>query len=145
VKKVVALFTTKEEHNLLNVLLVRNEEGTCWGLPGGKIEEGEEKRRALLRELDEEVPDLLVLDLNPIGSFSGKTPVSKKEMELIVFSGRTTEMYDVEEFSEMDESLPVARWVFWRRLFDNSYLTSEVTKEAAKKCLEAVARGNMKV
>ena len=41
--KVVALFVMRG----FKVLMVRNQEKNCWGLPGGKVEKGEREDLAL--------------------------------------------------------------------------------------------------
>lgn len=47
-----ALFTTDEWDN---VLLVRKKGQSCYVLPGGKLEQYEEPKQALIRELNEEI------------------------------------------------------------------------------------------
>jgi len=68
-----------------------------WILPGGKTEENEDDLACLERELDEEMPGLRStlppLDrLQLIGSFSGTTPHSHRQVKIIAYLGEAASM-----------------------------------------------------
>ena len=69
------------------VLLALDREGEHWSLPGGKVEKGESLIQALERELGEEFPGLLVVNLEFYKRFHGITPNSKREVDVHVYFG----------------------------------------------------------
>ena len=67
------------------VLLTKIREGDFWTFPGGRVEKGESKEKALKREIEEELPNVEILKLVPYKEFKGITPHSKVEVTVSTF------------------------------------------------------------
>jgi len=88
-----------------SALLARDPEG-MWNFPGGKIDENESPKRALRREIKEEIPGLVILgQLTPWLTFTGVTPHSGKEVEVQTF------LADVEGSIDPGAEVSATQWV----------------------------------
>jgi len=85
------------------VLLTRIREGDVWTFPGGKIEEGESKKKATIREIGEELPKVNILELIPYKLFKGITPHSKVKVRVSTFFAGITG--SVEPGAEIKETI----------------------------------------
>jgi 8-oxo-dGTP pyrophosphatase MutT (NUDIX family) len=83
------------------VLLARHPESGCWILPGGKVEEGESTKKALVRELSEELPEFQISSMTYFHTIVGTTPSSKEKKVFIFYvvegAGPVTTGAEVEE------------------------------------------------
>ena len=81
-EKVVNIIVVMNENYLL---LSKVREGDFWTLPGGRVKRGESEKEAVLRETEEELPNIKILELIPYKDFKGITPHSKVEVVVSTF------------------------------------------------------------
>jgi 8-oxo-dGTP diphosphatase len=67
------------------LLMAKHSESGLFVLPGGKVEEGESTREALVRELSEELPKFQPIGLRYFHTIGGTTPSSKEEKEFLFY------------------------------------------------------------
>ncbi len=67
------------------LLIVRDKYQNFWTLPGGKIERGETRKEAVVREMEEELPLIEWDDLSFYREFFGMTPHSREFVVVHVF------------------------------------------------------------
>jgi 8-oxo-dGTP pyrophosphatase MutT (NUDIX family) len=84
-------------------LLTRIREGDVWTFPGGKVEDGESKKKAVIRESGEELPKVKILKLIPYKVFEGITPHSKTEARVSTFFAGITG--EIEPGAEIKETI----------------------------------------
>lgn len=66
--EVVSLFLTCNQKSLYLLRLPHKPEGSMWGAPAGKVDKGETRERAMIRELSEETGvKIKETELNEIG------------------------------------------------------------------------------
>lgn len=76
----LALFNNSNE-----ILIVRDKEREYWTLPGGKVKFKETEKRAIKREMKEELPLVNYENLRFFGEFFGITPHSRQCIVIYVF------------------------------------------------------------
>lgn len=67
------------------ILLTKIREGDVYTFPGGKVGPKESRKRAIIRETGEELPNVKILKLIPYKAFKGTTPHSKVEVRVNTF------------------------------------------------------------
>lgn len=85
------------------ILLVKKED--VWILPGGKKKERENYEECLYREVEEELPNLKIINPIPVEkTFTGITPHSRTPVEVLVFAA------NVEGSIETAREIYEAKW-----------------------------------
>jgi len=67
------------------ILLAESREGDFWTFPGGRVDQGESKKKAAIREWREELPKIKILEIIYYKKFKGITPHTKKEVAVYTF------------------------------------------------------------
>lgn len=79
---VISIVLTSNSGELLLV-----KKGRSWFLPGGKVEPNETDTNCLMREMSEELPQLLYLIGEYYGEFNGLSPNSQKPTKAKIYLG----------------------------------------------------------
>ena len=115
------LVTRKDGNNPLEILNVLAHNKTKYGFPGGKLEEGESPKDAVIRETEEEL-GVTPTNLVENGVYEALTPEGRG-IQMFVFTGEITS--DITPMNEIAE----LHWLTYEQMTSNLELLTPMTIE----------------